>query len=66
MIQRPEALVVMARETYRMSFDDERRERLVRLAVVREPVFVTELDSPAARERLATADVLVTGWGCPR
>ncbi|MBB5138920.1 phosphoglycerate dehydrogenase-like enzyme [Thermocatellispora tengchongensis] len=65
MIQRPEALVVMARETYRMSFDDERRERLVRLAVVREPVFVTELDSPAARERLATADVLVTGWGCP-
>ncbi|MFB9681139.1 hydroxyacid dehydrogenase [Streptosporangium vulgare] len=63
--QRPEALIVMAPETYRQLFDDARRERLARLARTGTPLWATELRSAAVRERLAEVEVLITGWGCP-
>ncbi|MEV0596047.1 hydroxyacid dehydrogenase [Nonomuraea cavernae] len=65
MTHRPEVLVVMAGETYQRLFDEPRRDRLARLAAVRDPVQVAELESAPARERLAEAEVLITGWGCP-
>lgn len=65
MSYRPQALVVMARETYDLLFDGPRRQRLARLAALDDPVCVTELESAGARRRLAVAEVLITGWKCP-
>jgi phosphoglycerate dehydrogenase-like enzyme len=59
------ALVVMADDAFRALFDAPRLARLRSLAMVGEPVQVSEVDSVAARARLAAAEVLLTGWGCP-
>ncbi|GHJ54246.1 hydroxyacid dehydrogenase [Nonomuraea sp. TT08I-71] len=55
----------MADDSYRQLFDDELRGRLAALARLGEPVQVAELESAAARARLAETEVLITGWGCP-
>jgi phosphoglycerate dehydrogenase-like enzyme len=62
----PEALVVMERDVYERQFDAARLARLRRLAHVPDPVFVEDLDDPALAGRLATVEVLLTGWGAPR
>jgi phosphoglycerate dehydrogenase-like enzyme len=62
---RPEALVVMDQKSFRSHFDHTRRDRLQELVTLPEPAWVDELDSPAARARLATAEVLITSWGAP-
>jgi len=62
---RPETLLVMADDTYQQLFDDRLRARLSTLASLGKPVQVNELTSAAARDRLAGAEVLITGWGCP-
>lgn len=62
----PEALVVMSRDAFRNQFDDDRIARLRTLARVPDPVFVDDLDDPAVAERLASVEVLITGWGAPR
>ncbi|MGI5175207.1 hydroxyacid dehydrogenase [Dactylosporangium sp. CA-152071] len=61
----PATLLVMADASYDALFDAERVERLYRLARLAEPVRVTTFDTPAATRRLAEAEVLLTGWGCP-
>ncbi|MET8005668.1 hydroxyacid dehydrogenase [Nonomuraea glycinis] len=61
----PEALVVMARDTYHQLFDHERRHRLAGLARLSGPGWTAELESAAARRRLSEVEVLITGWGCP-
>lgn len=63
---KPEALVVMSRDVFENQFDPERLERLRRLARVPDPVFTDDLDDPALDDRLATVEVLLTGWGAPR
>lgn len=62
----PEALVVMERDVYERQFDGARLARLRRLASVPDPVFTDDLDDPALAGRLATVEVLLTGWGAPR
>ncbi|MGN6425642.1 MAG: hydroxyacid dehydrogenase [Leifsonia sp.] len=61
----PEALVVMARDVYPRQFDATRLARLRRLAHVPDPVFTDDLDDPSLAARLATVEVLLTGWGAP-
>lgn len=62
----PEALVVMSREAFRNQFDAERISRLRALARVPDPAFVHDLDDPAVADRLASVEVLITGWGAPQ
>jgi phosphoglycerate dehydrogenase-like enzyme len=64
-VNRPDTLLVMADAAYRDLFDAPRRERLAGLARLGSPVQVSDFGDPAARARLAGAQVLVTGWGCP-
>jgi phosphoglycerate dehydrogenase-like enzyme len=63
--ERPTVLLVMDPATYALQFGAEQLHRLSGLSRLGDPVCVSELDSPAARERLASADVLVTSWGAP-
>jgi phosphoglycerate dehydrogenase-like enzyme len=62
---KPQALVVMDRKSFRAHFDRSRLERLAQLVELPDPVWVDELDSPAARARLAAVEVLLTSWGAP-
>jgi phosphoglycerate dehydrogenase-like enzyme len=52
----------MDHATYRAHFDASRTERLRGLVT---PARTSDLDSPAAREHLARAEILVTSWGAP-
>ncbi|WP_298455782.1 hydroxyacid dehydrogenase [uncultured Cellulomonas sp.] len=62
---RAEALLVMDAATYALQFGAEQLQRLGGLVRLGDPVWVDELDSPAARDRLARTDVLITSWGAP-
>lgn len=62
---RPRTLVVMGEPHFRDLFDAARRDRLAALADLRGPVPSASFDDPAVRAELATAEALVTGWGCP-
>ncbi|MBZ2197742.1 hydroxyacid dehydrogenase [Occultella gossypii] len=64
---RPKALIVMQDRVFPEQFGPAELERLHTLADVGpDPSPLSELDSPAARARLADAEVLITSWGCPR
>lgn len=63
--RRPRALVVMRPEAYRDQFGPAELAQLEELAELEGSGFLTRLDTPEARDRLATAEVLVTSWGCP-
>ncbi|TDB81909.1 hydroxyacid dehydrogenase [Micromonospora sp. KC721] len=60
-----QALVVMDRDSFRAHFDEARLARLAELVALADPIWVDDLDSPAARARLAVVEVLVTSWGTP-
>ncbi|GIG30164.1 hydroxyacid dehydrogenase [Cellulomonas marina] len=62
---RPTALLVMDPATFALQFRADELARLTALADVAEPVWTPDLDSPAARRRLADAEVLLTSWGAP-
>lgn len=63
---RPTVLLVMDASSYALQFGPEQLRRLAGMAELERPVWLDELDSPAARGHLARADVLVTSWGAPR
>jgi Phosphoglycerate dehydrogenase and related dehydrogenases len=63
---RPEALILMGREAFETQFDAQRLDRLRALATVGTPLWTDDLDDPAFAERLASVQVLLTGWGAPR
>ncbi|ERK69496.1 4-phosphoerythronate dehydrogenase [Leifsonia aquatica ATCC 14665] len=65
-INSPEALVVMDRDVFERQFDAPRLARLRRLVRLPEPLFTDDLDDPALDARLATVEVLLTGWGAPQ
>ena len=65
MPRRPETLLVMGADTFRMQFGEAELARLDAAASLGEPVAVDELASAAARARLRSAEVLITSWGCP-
>ncbi|WP_031519361.1 hydroxyacid dehydrogenase [Streptomyces sp. NRRL F-5123] len=62
---RPHALVAMSRSSFDAHFDRSRLERLASLVTLGDPVWTDDLDSSAARARLADAEVLLTSWGAP-
>ncbi|MFE6765583.1 hydroxyacid dehydrogenase [Streptomyces sp. NPDC057689] len=65
MQSKPHALVVMSRPSFEAHFDSPRLRRLAALADIDDPCWTDELDSPAARARLARAEILLTSWGAP-
>ena len=64
-LSRPQALLVMRADSYRLQFGPDQLRRLRELAELGEPIWAEELDSPAVRARLAETEVLLTSWGCP-
>ncbi|WP_125773321.1 hydroxyacid dehydrogenase [Antribacter gilvus] len=64
-MRRPEAMLVMSDETFRTQFGRDELDRLARLAVLGDPLHVTDLDTDQARKRLAHVEVLLTSWGAP-
>jgi phosphoglycerate dehydrogenase-like enzyme len=65
MLRRPETLLAMGADTFRLQFGDAELGRLAGTAALGDPLAVHEFASPQARERLRTAEVLLTSWGCP-
>ena len=63
---KPEALVVMGRDTFELQFDQVRLARLRELTNLGDPVWADEMDSAAVRERATDVEILITSWGCPR
>ncbi|MER6141618.1 hydroxyacid dehydrogenase [Streptomyces sparsogenes] len=63
---KPPALVVMSRQSFDAHFDPARLARLADLVTLGDPVWTDDLDDPAAKARLAEAEVLLTSWGAPR
>ena len=64
-MHRPQALLVMRPDTFRIQFGTEQLRRLRSLADLGEPMWSADLDAPRTRARLAEAEVLLTSWGCP-
>ena len=65
MPHRPQALLVMRRDTYQKQFGPDQLRRLQSLAELAEPLWSDDLDAPHTRARLAETEVLFTSWGCP-
>lgn len=61
---KPEALLVMSKDSFDTQFTAPELERLHSLASVPDPIVVTDL-ADATAARLASTNVLVTSWGCP-
>ncbi|MFI0899417.1 hydroxyacid dehydrogenase [Streptomyces sp. NPDC020983] len=62
---KPHALVAMSRSSFEAHFDQRRLERLASLVTLGDPLWTDDLDSRAARARLAGVEVLLTSWGAP-
>lgn len=63
---RPRTLLAMARQTAFRIVDDEVRARLAAVADVVPDVVADDFACPQAAAALGEAEVLLTGWGCPR
>jgi phosphoglycerate dehydrogenase-like enzyme len=64
--ERPQAVFAMAAENVPLLFPPELLTRL-RACVDIDPALVArDLTEPRLREALARAEILITGWGCPR
>ncbi|CAG7648136.1 hydroxyacid dehydrogenase [Actinacidiphila bryophytorum] len=66
MPNKPHALVAMSRQSFDAHFDRQRLDRLNALVTVGDPLWTDDLDTPAARTRLADVEVLLTSWGAPQ
>ncbi|WP_327289577.1 hydroxyacid dehydrogenase [Streptomyces sp. NBC_01198] len=64
MAERPNLVLAMRQDILDLVLPAPLRARLDTLADVH-PLLVTDPDEPAAGEALATADILLTGWGAP-
>ncbi|TDE90341.1 hydroxyacid dehydrogenase [Occultella glacieicola] len=62
---RPHALVLMSDAAFGELFDPPRVERLRRGVSLPVDFLSLDVSSPAARDRLARTEVLITGWGSP-
>ncbi|MGW2261606.1 hydroxyacid dehydrogenase [Streptomyces sp. NPDC001780] len=56
----------MARDVLHVQFGEPEFARLRTAATTAEPLATDELASPGIRARLASVEVLITSWGCPR
>ena len=61
----PDALIVCSRTSFELQFDAAIQAKLATVVQLGEPLWTDELDSPRARARLATAEILLTSWGAP-
>ena len=67
---RPSALVLMNEATFRLQFPQPELDRLRALVNVADPasdapIWFESFDSAQARERLATAEIIISSWGAP-
>jgi phosphoglycerate dehydrogenase-like enzyme len=62
---RPRAVLAMASRTAQQVLDAEALARLGRLTDLDPGLVLDDFTTPAAQHALATAELLVTGWGCP-
>ena len=65
MSHRPAVLLAMRPALRPLLFDADTELRLARAAAAEPGPAVDDLSSPASADRLAAAEVLVTGWDCP-
>jgi phosphoglycerate dehydrogenase-like enzyme len=64
-MHRPQALLVMRPDTFRIQFGPQELRRLRSLADLGDPIWSDDIDAPRTRARLAETEVLLTSWGCP-
>lgn len=64
-MHRPEVLLVMRPDTFRLQFGLPEMRRLRELAELGDPVWADSLDTPRVRARMAETEVMLTSWGCP-
>jgi phosphoglycerate dehydrogenase-like enzyme len=64
MAERPKLVLAMRQDILDLVLPAPLRARLATAADVH-PLLVTDADTPAARDALAGADILLTGWGAP-
>ncbi|GAB2874108.1 hydroxyacid dehydrogenase [Streptomyces mayteni] len=64
MSERPSVLFALNPHHLPLLFPQDLMRRLTAVADI-DPVVLADPRSPDARSRLATADVLISGWGCP-
>lgn len=62
---RPQALLVMRPDTFRIQFGPQELQRLRTLADLGDPIWTDDLDDPHTVARLADTEVLLTSWGAP-
>ncbi|GAA2229590.1 hydroxyacid dehydrogenase [Herbiconiux moechotypicola] len=62
---RPSALLLMNARAFGDLFDPDRLSRLHGLVALGDPVRLDDLRGPDAVARLASTEILVTGWGSP-
>ncbi|MBT0768537.1 hydroxyacid dehydrogenase [Kineosporia sp. J2-2] len=60
------AAFALAVRAHRQAFPGPLRERLGRTVTIDPDAVLTDFRTPAARRALATVEILVSGWGCPR
>ncbi|MFD1659226.1 hydroxyacid dehydrogenase [Streptomyces caeni] len=63
---RPRAALAMSAEAAAAVLDPESLDALAAICDLAPPPVLDDFTTPRARSVLAGADVLVTGWGCPR
>ncbi|MBO1418255.1 hydroxyacid dehydrogenase [Streptomyces sp. FH025] len=63
--RRPRALLAMDRTLPARLFDRPTLDRLTELAELDPALVLDDFTAPGAAEALATAEVVITGWGCP-
>lgn len=61
----PRICLAMSPEKTRHVFDDATMARLRTLGHILTPVPLQSFETPEARQALAEAEILVSGWGCP-
>ncbi|MEV0269252.1 hydroxyacid dehydrogenase [Hamadaea sp. NPDC050747] len=64
-MHRPQALLVMRPDSFRLQFGPKEMQRLRSFADLGDPIWSDDLDAPHTRARLAETEVLLTSWGCP-
>jgi len=64
-VSKPETMLAMSANTYRLQFGDAEVARLRASASLGDPMVTDDLGSPAALRRLAEVEVLITSWGSP-
>ncbi|GAA3589988.1 hydroxyacid dehydrogenase [Kineosporia mesophila] len=66
MVSRPVAAFALGPRAHRQAFPEPLLDRLASIVTIDPGHVITDFGTPAALDRLATVEILVSGWGCPR